>query len=166
MPAESPFADQLWLVLSRSLGPKKTSWRKSNYKAAHSKSSTIWAMLFWSHLLSLLYSHLLLLTYSSPKYSFGYTRGFICSMIPYFEGSSLVFSHYTYCFLHSPVELKLALPRRCWQLPHTVNSNFSKILRPWLSEPFLWYLSSTFWHFLCGLHSYLIFYVWISFHLC
>ena len=55
---------------SRSENPENTSRRKSKYLPAHSKLSTIWAILLFlqSHLLSLFYSHLLLLTYSSPKY--------------------------------------------------------------------------------------------------
>lgn len=102
------------------------------------------------------------------KMSFVHVMGFIWSVFPCFEGSSFLFSSlYTYSFYQSPVQYKCALPRLCWQFLCRVNSYFSEILPSWLSEPFIWYLSSTSWHFsFCGLHSYLIFCVWISFHLC
>lgn len=152
-------------MLSRSSDPEKTSWRKvklqsSSFKTLNNLGHTYpvfssFSVVFTSFITDILIS----------KVSFVHTKAFNYSLFPYIEGSFLVFSHlYTYSFIYRPVQPKLVLPRLCWQLPHTLHSNFSEILHPWLSEPFIWYLSSTFWHLFCSLHPYLIFYV--SFHLC
>lgn len=154
-------------MLSRFLDPEKTSWWKvklqsTSFKTLNNLGHTYPVFSSFSVVFSSFITDILI-----SKVSFVHTKTFKYSLFPYIEGCFLVFSYlYTYHFIRRPVQSKQVLPRLCWLFPHTLHSNFSEILHPWLSEPFIWYLSSAFWHFFCGLHPYLIFYVQISFHLC